>query len=207
MMRSIFVILQCAFLVSHVEGGETQGFTDKMLNKLTGRALTAEPIGGTGLEDATLAKGPGQPVTARMQPSVPMMPHHAAWSTPSSRVCVVATALPAAGPQPGKSFDAIIEVGGKQMMVSEGGYYDCNNLRVEPGTKIMLNRVLATLKDGTPTWGAPYVKGASVEATIETNYKDKKIIIFKMKPKKHYRRKNGHRQLMTRFLVTKVTKP
>ena len=50
------------------------------------------------------------------------------------------------------------------------------------------------------------MKGARVEATVLENYDAKKVIVFKYRPKKHYRRKNGHRQPMTRFLVTKVVK-
>ena len=55
--------------------------------------------------------------------------------------------------------------------------------------------------------GEPYVAGARVEATVLENFKDKKLIVFKYRRKKHYKRKNGHRQPMTRFLVTKVVKP
>ena len=52
--------------------------------------------------------------------------------------------------------------------------------------------------------GQPYVQGARVHATVLEHFRDKKIIVFKMKAKKHYRRKAGHRQAMSRFLVTKV---
>lgn len=52
--------------------------------------------------------------------------------------------------------------------------------------------------------GTPYVVGARVHATVLEQYKDKKIIVFKMKAKKHYRKRQGHRQAMTRFLVTAV---
>ena len=67
-------------------------------------------------------------------------------------------------------------------------------------------RVLGTHDGSSPNWGHPYVKGARVEATVLENYDAKKVIVFKYRPKKHYRRKNGHRQPMTRFLVTKVVK-
>ena len=115
------------------------------------------------------------------------------------------TTPPSTGAAP--SWDAIIEVGGSQQFVSEGRYYECHSLKgVEPGTKIAFERVLGTKAGDTPTWGHPYVKGARVEATVLENYDDKKVIVFKYRPKKHYRRKNGHRQPMTRFLVTKVVK-
>mmetsp|Transcript_25827 Transcript_25827/g.63555 ORF Transcript_25827/g.63555 Transcript_25827/m.63555 type:complete len:202 (+) Transcript_25827:133-738(+) len=113
---------------------------------------------------------------------------------------------PSTGAAP--TWDAIVEVGGSQQFVSEGRYYECHSLKgVEPGTKIAFERVLATLKDDEPTFGMPYVKGARVEATVLENYLDKKKIVFKYRRKKHYKRKNGHRQPMTRFLVTKVVKP
>ena len=113
---------------------------------------------------------------------------------------------PSTGAAP--SWDAIVEVGGSQQFVSEGRYYECHSLKgVEPGAKIAFERVLATLDGDEPTFGMPYVKGARVEATVLENFKDKKLIVFKYRRKKHYKRKNGHRQPMTRFLVTKVVKP
>ena len=76
----------------------------------------------------------------------------------------------------------------------------------QAGQKIVFERVLATKQPGSNALkvGHPYVQGARVHATVLENYKDKKIIVFKMKAKKHYRRKAGHRQHMSRFLVTKV---
>ena len=113
---------------------------------------------------------------------------------------------PSAGAAP--KWDAIIEVGGSQQFVSEGRFYECHSLKgVEPGSKIAFERVLGTHDGSSPNWGHPYVKGARVEATVLENYDAKKVIVFKYRPKKHYRRKNGHRQPMTRFLVTKVVKP
>lgn len=112
---------------------------------------------------------------------------------------------PSAGAAP--KWDAIIEVGGSQQFVSEGRYYECHSLKgVEPGSKIAFERVLGTHDGSAPNWGKPYVQGARVEATVLENYDAKKVIVFKYRPKKHYRRKNGHRQPMTRFLVTKVVK-
>ena len=112
---------------------------------------------------------------------------------------------PSAGAAP--TWDAIIEVGGSQQFVSEGRFYECHSLKgVEPGSKIAFERVLGTHDGSSPNWGHPYVKGARVEATVLENYDAKKVIVFKYRPKKHYRRKNGHRQPMTRFLVTKVVK-
>mmetsp|Transcript_28686 Transcript_28686/g.54964 ORF Transcript_28686/g.54964 Transcript_28686/m.54964 type:complete len:155 (-) Transcript_28686:385-849(-) len=103
------------------------------------------------------------------------------------------------------SFDAIIEIGGGQQIVSAGRYYSCNTLHLEPGTELSFERVLAVKGDGELQIGQPYVSGASVQATVLEEYKGKKQIIFKMKSKKHYRRKQGHRQQLTKFLVTGVT--
>jgi large subunit ribosomal protein L21 len=75
-----------------------------------------------------------------------------------------------------------------------------------PGQKIVFERVLATkgADANSLAVGHPYVKGAKVHAQVLEHFKDKKIIVFKMKAKKHYRKKMGHRQAMTRFLVTDV---
>mmetsp|Transcript_24843 Transcript_24843/g.34235 ORF Transcript_24843/g.34235 Transcript_24843/m.34235 type:complete len:166 (-) Transcript_24843:134-631(-) len=103
-----------------------------------------------------------------------------------------------------KAFDAIIEIGGGQQMVTAGRYYSCNSLNLEAGTEVKFERVLA-VKDGDDLQiGQPYVKGASVAATVLEGYKGKKVIVYKMHAKKHYRRKNGHRQVLTKFLVTGV---
>jgi len=126
-------------------------------------------------------------------------------ATPSSINQIGFQTPPSTGEKP--SWDAIIEVGGSQQFVSEGRYYECHSLPgLEPGSKVAFERVLATRDTDKPTFGQPYVKGARVEATVLENYKDEKVIVFKYRPKKHYRRKNGHRQHMTRFLVTKVIK-
>lgn len=103
------------------------------------------------------------------------------------------------------AFDAIIEVGGGQQLVSTGRFYSCNSLRLEAGTKVNFERVLA-VKDGDDLKvGQPYVKGATVQATVLEAYRGKKQIVYKMKPKKHYRKKNGHRQELTKFLITGVS--
>lgn len=103
------------------------------------------------------------------------------------------------------TWQALVEVGGSQKFVQEGRYYDCHSLPgLEAGDKFSLNRVLATKADGTPNFGLPYVNGAFVEAQVLENFKDKKKVVFKFKPKKHYKRSRSHRQAMTRFVVTRV---
>ncbi|GBF90102.1 50S ribosomal protein L21 [Raphidocelis subcapitata] len=99
---------------------------------------------------------------------------------------------------------AIVEVGGHQMFVEPGKWYTCNRLQVEPGSKIKFGRVLALKQGGTFSVGKPYLEGASVEAEVLEELKAPKVIVYKMRPKKHYRRKNGHRQPLSKFMVTRV---
>lgn len=102
---------------------------------------------------------------------------------------------------------AIIEVGGSQKIVSEGRFYTTNNLKLEPGTQIKFERVLAARQGGDFHFGQPYLEKATVHATILSEEKGPKVITFKMLPKKHYRKKTGSRQKLTKFLVTKIEYP
>jgi len=75
---------------------------------------------------------------------------------------------------------------------------------VEPGSKIEFGRVLALKSGDKFEVGKPYLEGVSVQATVLEELRGPKVIVYKMKPKKHTRKKNGHRQELTKFLVTKV---
>lgn len=77
--------------------------------------------------------------------------------------------------------------------------------QAEPGSTIRFGRVLASKEDGKFTAGRPYLDNITVEAEILEELKGEKVIVYKMKPKKHYQRKNGHRQPLTKFLVTKIS--
>ena len=100
---------------------------------------------------------------------------------------------------------AIIETGGKQYRVKEGDELFIEKLDVEADDKITFNNVLAIFDtDKAAQIGSPYLKGASVSANVIKTGKSKKIIVFKMRPKKGYRRKQGHRQPYTKVLIEKI---
>jgi large subunit ribosomal protein L21 len=98
---------------------------------------------------------------------------------------------------------AVIETGGKQVRVSEGSVIYVEKLDVEAGSAYTFDKVLM-LGGESITIGNPYVDGASVEATVEKQGKQKKIIVFKFKAKKKYRRKQGHRQPYTKLTINKI---
>lgn len=99
---------------------------------------------------------------------------------------------------------AIIETGGKQYRVQEGDVVFVEKLDVEEGEKIDLSKVLLIKKEDDLVIGRPYVEGAKVEATVLKQGKSKKIMIFKYKPKKNYRKKQGHRQPYTKLKIEKI---
>ncbi|MDK2799419.1 MAG: large subunit ribosomal protein [Clostridiales bacterium] len=99
---------------------------------------------------------------------------------------------------------AIVETGGKQYKVQEGDVLFIEKLTAEEGSTVKFDKVLAVSKDGVMNFGAPVVNGASVDAKVLSHGKDKKIIVFKYKPKKGYRRKQGHRQPYTKVQIEKI---
>ena len=98
---------------------------------------------------------------------------------------------------------AVIETGGKQVKVSEGTVIYVEKLDVEAGESYTFDKVLMVGGESVKI-GNPYIEGATVEALVEKQGKQRKIIIFKMKPKKKYRRKQGHRQSYTKLTITKI---
>ena len=100
-------------------------------------------------------------------------------------------------------MEAVFETGGKQYRAKAGDLVKVEKLGSEDGAKVTFDRVLLVNDDGKVTVGAPTVKNASVTAeVIESERKDKKVIIFKMKRRKGNRNKNGHRQ---RHSIVKIT--
>jgi len=99
---------------------------------------------------------------------------------------------------------AIIGIGGKQFRVSEGDFVITEKIADEIGKTIKLNHVFL-VADGTETKiGTPLVEGASVEAKVLKIEKDDKIRVFKMKPRKRYRREKGHRQWKAQLEIIKI---
>ena len=99
---------------------------------------------------------------------------------------------------------AVIETGGKQYRVQEGDILFVEKLDVVEGDTVSFDKVLLMSKDGDLVAGKPYVENATVEASVLTQGKAKKIIVFKYKAKKNYRRKQGHRQPFTKVKVEKI---
>ncbi len=99
---------------------------------------------------------------------------------------------------------AIVKTGGKQYKVAEGDVLYVEKLDANEGDVVTLNEVLACTKDGELVVGAPTVEGATVTAKVEKQGKAKKIIVFKYKAKKDYRRKKGHRQPYTKIVIEKI---
>jgi len=100
---------------------------------------------------------------------------------------------------------AIIETGGKQYRVAEGDVLFIEKLTAQAGDKVTFDKVLAVIGDDTQSFGSPTVAGASVTAEVMKNGKAKKVIVYKMKPKKNYRRKQGHRQPYTKVQINAIS--
>ena len=99
---------------------------------------------------------------------------------------------------------AIIETGGKQYKVQDGDVIFIEKINAEIDSKFVFDKVVAVGADDGIKVGAPYVDGATVEANVVKTGKAKKIIVYKMKPKKNYRRKQGHRQPYTKVQITAI---
>jgi large subunit ribosomal protein L21 len=100
---------------------------------------------------------------------------------------------------------AIIETGGKQLKVEPGRFYDIELLHVEPDDKVTIDAVFFVHHDGEITVGQPLVSGATVEGTVMRHYRGRKVLVYKMKPKKKTRKKRGHRQEITRLMIDSIS--
>lgn len=102
---------------------------------------------------------------------------------------------------------AIIESCGKQYKVAEGDVVFFEKLDAEEGKKVSFDKVVLVSDDKNIEVGAPYVKGVKVEGKVLANGKAKKIIVYKYKAKKNYRRTQGHRQPYTKVEITSIKLP
>jgi large subunit ribosomal protein L21 len=99
---------------------------------------------------------------------------------------------------------AIIETGGKQVRVEPGRFYDIELLPVEPDASVTIDSVLFVQHDGEVRIGQPFVQGATVQGTVMRHFRGRKVIVYKMKPKKKTRKKRGHRQEITRLMIDSI---
>ena len=100
---------------------------------------------------------------------------------------------------------AIIETSGKQFRVEPGRFYDVDRLAVEENGKVTIDRVLLVEDEGEVSIGHPFLAGATVEATVLRHMRGRKVIVYKMQKKKKTRRKQGHRQELTRIMIETIS--
>jgi large subunit ribosomal protein L21 len=100
---------------------------------------------------------------------------------------------------------AIVEASGTQVWLQPNRYYDLDRLHAEVDDTIKLENVLLVKDAKGTTLGQPYVKEATVELKVMAHRRGPKLIVYKMRPKKKTRRKNGHRQELTRVMVESIT--
>nr|QWM93029.1 ribosomal protein L21 [Thalassiosira pseudonana]QWM93087.1 ribosomal protein L21 [Thalassiosira pseudonana] len=99
---------------------------------------------------------------------------------------------------------AIVEISGRQFWIETGKYYDLNRIPTELGKEIILNRVLLANNDGEILIGKPYLDSVKVKGKILEHLRGRKTIVYKMRPKKKTRKKQGHRQDLTRVLIEEI---
>nr|YP_010902791.1 ribosomal protein L21 [Hypnea flava]WCH54845.1 ribosomal protein L21 [Hypnea flava] len=100
---------------------------------------------------------------------------------------------------------AIIEASGKQLWIEEGKFYDLNYIPGEPGDLIKLHKILLVNNKNNIYIGHPCVTSITIKAKILRHMKGKKLTVFKIKPKKNNKSKQGHRQKLTRLLIEKIS--
>ncbi len=100
---------------------------------------------------------------------------------------------------------AIVEASGQQFWLQEDRYYDLDRIKANVDETLTLDKVLLFSDGENSTLGTPYIKGASVTLKVMSHRRGPKIIVYKMRPKKKTRRKNGHRQSLTRVMVQSIS--
>jgi large subunit ribosomal protein L21 len=100
---------------------------------------------------------------------------------------------------------AIVEISGRQFWIETGKYYDFNRIPTELGNQVTLNRVLLLNNEGNVLIGKPYLESVKIKGKILEHLRGKKTIVYKMRPKKKTRKKQGHRQELTRVFIEDIT--
>jgi large subunit ribosomal protein L21 len=100
---------------------------------------------------------------------------------------------------------AIVEICGKQLKVEPGRFYDLDRLALNPEENLTIDKVLLVHNEDNIEIGQPYLEGATVESTVMEHRRGKKILVYKMKPKKKTRKKRGHRQDLTRLMIDSIS--
>ena len=100
---------------------------------------------------------------------------------------------------------AIAETSGRQFLFKVNKYYDLDRINAKEKQKITLNNILLIKDNKNISIGKPFIKNAKIELEVMSHLRDKKIIVYKMRPKKKTRRKMGHRQELTRVMVKSIT--
>lgn len=101
---------------------------------------------------------------------------------------------------------AIVDIAGKQYKVEENRFIYTHRLSGEEGSKVEFDQVLLISDNGKTDVGAPAVSGAKVSGKILNHLKDDKVVVFKMKRRKGFRKKNGHRQALSKILIENISK-
>ena len=99
---------------------------------------------------------------------------------------------------------AIVETGGKQYQMEEGRYVDIELLEDAPESKVVFKQVVMLVNGKKSKVGQPYVENASVEGVVVKHDKTKKVLVYKQRAKKGYRKMQGHRQGFTRVMINKI---
>ena len=100
---------------------------------------------------------------------------------------------------------AIVEISGRQFWIEPGKYYDLNRIPTELGKEIILNRVLLLNNDGEVLIGKPFLEQVKITGRVLEHLRGRKKIVYKMRPKKKTRKKQGHRQELTRVLIENIS--
>ncbi len=99
---------------------------------------------------------------------------------------------------------AVIETGGKQYRVEPNKILTVEKLDADVGSQVGIEKVLAVRTEAALKVGSPYVEGAKVLATVLEHGKGEKVVVFKYKPKKNYKKKQGHRQPFTKIRIDEI---